>query len=395
MKLFRFGAFLALAALARADTIAVNDPIFVAGGSPGNWVSGNGYVLATNPGAYRKFSFVGPSIGIKVDVSALINAGIAAKQYPRFKYRVDFGEYVVCQLAASDTTIALASNLGDATHMLEIHLLSTDAYVHRWDGTSSLKITSVELAEGKSLVAPTVYPPWVPLLFKRPTAIWMGDSIPEGAWSVGAPGDYTDYSNYCDATLSFARIISDWLGADYGMCCFGGSGYETWFNGDVPPLPLSFRYVMNGCPRDLWGVTYVFISLGTNGGAQPNTVTLTLESLRAACGDETKIYVIPPFNQNAVVNISLGVQAYQAAHPNDLCFLLNLGATGRDIVAQNSTDGAHPNQRGHELLADQLKSAISDPNYLSSGGVGPSIGWLTFGFLEAILAFYLILKPTP
>lgn len=361
---------LAIIASARADTVAVNHPALVAGLSPFNWeASGSSYIRAANSGAYFKVKFTGTTVGLAVDVAALSGAGIASKQYPRFKYRIDGGSFTTRQLLSSDTTITLGTGLTDDTHSLEVYLLATDAYVARWTAVSSLKITGIVVGTGKTLEGS-------PKRTNR-TALWFGDSITEGAWSLLAPTDLSDYADATDGTVSYAKVVSDWLGVEYGMCAFGGQSWDSTFNSDVPALPSTYNLIKSGVSRTFGTPAYVFINMGTNGGvASSSTVSTFLGNLRSACGAATRIYVIIPFNQTGVTNITSGVTTYQAANPSDLCYLIDLGSTGSSIATSNSTDGSHLNPTGHSLIAAQITPSLGGTAWSVPPENIPYGGWV-------------------
>lgn len=347
-----FLALLLLVSAARADTIAVDNASWAAGRSPFNWeVSGSTYIRAINPGAYFKLNFTGTSFAVTVDVSAMVSASVPAGQYPRLGYAVDGAALTIYQLLSSDTSVTLATGLADTTHSIICYLYSSDAYTNRWDGTMSLKITSATVGSGKTVTTAR--------LRQGGKAIPYGDSITEGAWSLLTPNgpSYSNYSVGESAVASYGKRLADYFDCEYGQCAFGGQGWDAGF-GDVPSLPNAWNLIKSGVSRDFTGVTLVTINMGTNGGVgSASTVTTFLTNLRAAIGTQAQIYLIIPFNQTGVTNITSGYNTYIAGAPGDKTYLIDLGSTGVNIVNANSTDaGIHPTPAG-----DAQEAAIIIP----------------------------------
>lgn len=340
-----------------STTFPVNTAAFTSGLSPFNWeVSGSSYARTINPGAYFKLNFTGTSFAITVDVSAISGASTPALQYPRIAYSIDGSPLTTYQLASGNTLLTLASSLADTNHSVECYLISSDAYGNRWDGTQSLKITLLTVDTGKTIYAS--------VLRRNGKALFFGDSITEGAWTLLTPNGPT-YSNYSIAEssyVSWAKIIADWLGVEYGNCAFGGQGWDSgWV--DVPSFPNAWNLLKSGVNRDFTGVNIVFINMGTNGGvSNKTTVTNFLTALRSAIPTSVLIYLIIPFKQVGVTNITAGFNDYKTANPTDNAALIDLGATGEAIADANATDaGIHPNVLGQRFEATLIKASVTYP----------------------------------
>jgi lysophospholipase L1-like esterase len=355
----------------------VSNAAWQAGLSPYNWyTSASSYILAVNPGAYWKVNFGGTSVGVTVDVSALVSGSVAAKQYPQLSWVIDGGSQSTAQLTSSSTTVSLGSSLSAGSHTLQVWCFSTDAYTARWAaGESSCKITAMVLDTGQALSAAT-------LNAKR--MIIFGDSITEGAWILGNTTDLTNYSLYEVGNYSYADQVALDLGVEYGKASFGGQSWMNTFNSDIPPLPNTWNYYF-GTNSRLYGVSqfsplpdYMMVNMGTNDSAVSiTTVQSWLQSIRNAAGINCKMFVLVDFRQTQAANIIAGFQAYKKASMDGYAFLINLGSSGvtySTTVPTYSYDGAHPNAAGHAALAPLIYLAIQ--GYIAalpSIGVGPTI----------------------
>ncbi len=325
-----------------------------------NIVGNSTYAQAVNPGAYFKVNFTGTTVKLAVDTSSL--AGVA-KQLPRIRYSIDGGATVDYQLLSGDTQITLGQNLSLTTHTLVVWFLSSDAYISRWNGHTSLKITGLVLDEGFSTSAPT-------LLTKR--LLVFGDSITEGAWILGDHTDLTNYSNYEESVSSYSYGLASDLNAEYGNIAFGGQSWETAFNADIPLFPSAWNYYYSTNSRLVSGLfspvpDYIVVNMGTNGGlSSASVVTNWLTLLRTAAGSSAKIFVLIPFNQGGLANITSGFNSYISGSSDANAFLINLGSNGvtySTTIPTYSYDGLHPNVAGHAqlrtLVASGIQSAIA------------------------------------
>lgn len=359
----RCALFLICVSLLRADNIAVNNASLVAGLSPFNWErSGSSYIRTANPGAYFKVNFTGTTFGVVVDVSSISGAGVGAIRYPQLKWAVDGGSSSTRQLASGDTTLTLTSGLADTTHSIVVYVLSTDAdsSTSRWDGTMSVKITSIVVGTSKTLSAATLQP--------NGKALFYGDSITEGAWILGAPNSpsYSNYSTYEESTLSWAVLLAASRNVEYGQCAFGGQGWDSGYAG-VPAFSSAWNYILSGVSRDFTGCNLVVINMGQNGGvSSASTVTTFLTNLRAAlvaAGSTAQVFIMVPFNGNtsgtARTNITSGYNTYIAGAPSDLTYLVDLGTPAETISSANSWDGVHLNTTGQALEFALLSPSIT------------------------------------
>ncbi len=337
--------------------------------SPYNWYSdgsgslntnnikgGSTYTQAVNPGAYFKVGFSGTSATLNIDTSYFGN--IQAKQFPRVSYNVDGGAVQTYQIKANDTQISLAQGLKSDNHQLNFWLLSSDAYVARWNASMSLKVTGLVLDNGATTNTPSL---------QSKKLLVFGDSITEGAWILGDHADLTNYSNYEESTSSYVAGIATDISTEYGTAAFGGQSWGSIFNGDVPSLPNAWSYYYSTNSRLVNGVfsptpDYVLINMGTNGGVSSATVVSNwLTNLRTAAGTASRIFVVIPFNGTGRTNITQGFNSYQSSSSDDKVFLIDLGSDGNTYSTSTPTysyDGLHPNTAGHAQLRTLLYAAI-------------------------------------
>lgn len=334
-------------------TVAVNNASLLAGLSPANWeISGSSYLRTIYPGAYFKVGFTGTSLSMTVDMAAMVSASTPPTRYPQIAWSIDGGPMQYRQLESRFSTYSLAGGLADATHSIKLAMFSSDAYTARWIGTSALKITSLSVVSGKALTNATLLSGQV---------LFFGDSITEGAWSLGSSADLSKYSLYENGLSAYSDLIGTYLNREVGKCALGGQSWNSVFNSDIPSLVNGYNLVLSGVSRTFGTPDYVFVNMGTNGGPSDATQVQTfITNLRAAVGAACKIRMIVPFSQAAVATITAGYNAYVAAVPSDTkVALIDLGTSGANIVAAHTYDGTHPDITGHQLLAAAIEPLIN------------------------------------
>jgi hypothetical protein len=349
-----------------STTISVNDQAVVHGLSPYNWYqNGSASIQTPNPGAFDTFGFTGTSIGVTVDTSAMVTAGYASNIYPVLKWYIDGVLQPTHQIISTDTLISLASSLASENHVLILYLMGVDesGVSNRWTPpTMSLVIDNYVLDTGA-----TTYT--VPL----PNAgyyLSLGDSISEGAVTLGSANNPPSYAQVEDATLGYQYILAQQLNLILGNVAFAGEGWTTGVS-SVPGLATTYNLIFAGQSRVFTPQpNLITVNMGTNGTVTAATVTTFMTNLRAAC-PIAFINMIVPFGQANAANITTGYNNYVTGAPTDLLVnLINLGSTGSSIVSANSYDTVHPNIQGHILLAAALLPLIKYP--LTQGN-GPSL----------------------
>lgn len=305
-------------------------------------------IVAVNPGAYLKFGFTGTALGISYNAASLL--GVDAKKWPHVAYSIDGGAFQITRLRASDAgRCNLAWWLAAGSHEAVLYFTSSDGLTSRWNATMILYLTGILVGVGGTIIAPAAT--------EGGRMVAFGDSVTEGAWNLGAPGDLTDYSLFEDARLSWAQIVAADLDCELGVCAFGGQSYSNIYNSDIPILidAWDFYYATNS--RLVGGAldpapNWILNNMGHNWAALPASVKAWLDAVRAAA-PLAKIAQIIPFSQQNVANITQGFNDYQTATPDENCKLIDLGA-----IAYGKTDSVHPTVAGHATLAAAVTAAI-------------------------------------
>jgi lysophospholipase L1-like esterase len=177
--------------------------------------------------------------------------------------------------------------------------------------------------------------------------------------SVSFVGDSWTEGYGATALRGYAVLLSEQSGWRYEVLGVGGSGY------DLPGLGAPFADRMDEALAGDPDVVVVQGSLNeresTLGSLGP-AAAATLGRLRAEAGPATDILVLgAPETPGTVPAVTAGINGTIAAAAADL------GLRFIDPVAENWTDPAdptvwmdpfHPNDRGHQLVADGLKPIL-------------------------------------
>lgn len=311
----------------------------------------NGSTSATmlTMGAYSKLNFTGTSAVLSVDVSALVNAGTAAANYPKLAYSIDGATRTEVQLTPSTTNLILASGLSAGTHSLYFSMISDSVFVDHWTvPVSPVKVTGLTLDGGATITAPTLKPA---------RAVFFGDSG-TAAYDVNS-GDNSIAAN--DASKGWVPQMASFVNAEYAQIGYGGQGYtQGAADGTTPAFPSTWHSYYNGQSRLTAGKftpipDYVFIMQGGNGGVSSSTfVTTDITNMRTASAAATKIFVVIPLSGAGRTNITAGYNNYKTANPTDSqVYLLDLGT-----LTYPTTDGVHPTEPGYVVVANAIKSTV-------------------------------------
>lgn len=360
-RFFLFVLTLAAVAPASALTVAVNDPAVLSGLSPYNWQrNGSTSIKTVNAGAYLRVRFTGTSIGLTVDVSALVAQSYAAGVYPVLKYIVDGTIIGTRQLTSSDTSFTLVSGLSDTTHLLYLEVIGMDGgnITDRWTGPhGAVVITGLVVDTARALVGATPRTGGYYLA--------MGDSITEGAVTIAAKSGGNSYAQIMDSSRGHQDMIARSLGLEYGNVAFSGGGWNEGIS-NYPGIVTAYAFLFNGAARTFTPAPDVAtINMGTNNSVPVTSgdVSTFLTNFRAAVGARCWIHLIVPFNQTNASAVTGGHSTYTAANPTDLRItLINLSTAGANIItANNFGDGIHPNAAGQELLGLAVLPSITNP----------------------------------
>jgi lysophospholipase L1-like esterase len=357
--------------------VSVDNPNLV--WSPYNWqFDGSSWAQTSPGGAYVKFAFTGSTLGINIDQSML--NGIDPSQMHLDAY-VDGSATPITKTFAdatdNGTQITFTASLGTGDHYAIIYFAQSPFQVDRWIGPADdLRVTSLQLAQdGTGDILP---PAGTPVAAKPEKVIFFGDSITEG---------YHDTADENAYSADVAKLLGN---VEYGQIAYSGAGWDISAANNVPdfyvnapnqstsfwenynssasrlvdPSNLSEGFI-GGAPDA------VYVNMGINdadNGAPAADLETKMDAwlsdMRTTVGPRPEIFVIVPFNFGSghfptyKADLLAGVSDYEAAHPSDTRVdVIDLGASGWDIVQANSTDGLHPDDAGAALLANQIAAA--------------------------------------
>ena len=311
----------------------------------------NGSASATmlTMGAYSKLNFTGTSAILSLDVSALVNASTPASNYPKIAYSIDGAARTEYQLTPTTTTLVLASGLPAGTHSLYFNMISDSVFVDHWNvPVSPVKVTGLSLDGGASITAPTLKPA---------RALFFGDSG-TAAYDVNS-GDNSVSAN--DASKGWVPHLASFFNAEFSQIGYGGQGFSQGAaDGTTPAFPSTWHSYYSGQSRLTSGKfspvpDYIVLAQGGNGGVSNDSLIVTaITNMRSASSTNTKIFVMVPITGAGRSNIVLGYNNYKAANPSDTkVYLLDAGN-----LTYPSTDGVHPTEQGHQIVADAVMSTV-------------------------------------
>jgi lysophospholipase L1-like esterase len=347
-------------------TVTASDWFF----SPGNWYkSGSSYALTNNPGAYMKFAFSGTGLVLGVDTSVLSALSPGSDAYPRLRYKIDNGSWSSALLTSGQTSITLATGLSNGAHTALVvfrGISNNTDDLERWSVPQlQLRVTGVTVTGG-SLTTPS-------LLSQR----WLvfGDSITEGAHAL-ASGEGGEFQ---DASEVYGLQVAANFNAEVGIVGFSAQGYDH-SPGDVPEFHVagganSWDELFSGQSRSFSGIDTILVAHGANDfffGESTSAVEADVEDFLAdfrAANPSIRIYLCIPFGGFIRTTITNAFNDYQTATPDVNCFLIDISQEngtllealdGDGTFSTYSTDGTHPNQAGHDLIASLLIAAIDE-----------------------------------
>lgn len=318
--------------------------------SPFNWDVTSSRALTNCAGAYFRVLIGGSptAINLTFDVSSLTST------YPtKIKYRVDREAWTTVALAASIALTMPTDTTNWTQHLVEVMVMTTTDSVDRWDSpyATAAKFTGVSTTPTNCATVATQK--------AALTGIVLGDSITEGINVFGNTGDTTARS---DATLSYAFLLRDILGAEVGVVGFGRQGLAIGGNGSVPVLGSTWKLNAAGLTRSFAATPdFAVVNIGTNDSTNSITaaafqtaLTALLNDMAATLAASTKILVLLPFGGY------YGSAAYQAAiaattTPSRFTFV----GTAGWFTTSDSIDGVHPYGYTHAAsLAPRAAAAV-------------------------------------
>lgn len=333
--------------------------------SPYNWDDRGDHKSSNTPGAFLDIAFTGPSVSVKVDVSRLVAAGVAAGSYPTVSTVVDGSSVVDTKLTSSMSAIT-RTGLSNGPHTIRVSFNATDPSVPRFgaDPINAVRIAGFTVDPTGSLTQASDLPP----------DIAFTDSRGEGwaSLNIGAPAGNS-------ARHTIWPIIAKALGGNLGLIGFSGIGFqEAGF--DVPKIIDSFGLYSTGRSRLVGGLfspqpRNIFCDLGANGLTYQSDVESLIMALRTAAPNANIFFMVPAggFARGA---ITAAVTAKKSTDAK--LYLSDLGAEyqkGIDRADGNvqtlySVDCLHPNMLSNGLVAGGF---IKQFQMVLDGAVPPAL----------------------
>lgn len=344
--------------------------------SPYNWkFNSTSWAQTAIPGSYLKVAFTGSTLSLGIDTSTMTGIDLTSVTVHAY---IDGSDTPVEKTLddVADDILTFSSGLSSGSHYAKIYLSETTQTNDRWTTpTNVLRITKVQLAsDGTGAVASLSS---TPLAEKSRKIIMFGDSITEG--------DGTS-----QAENSYAAVIGQNLGVEYGQIGYGAQGWDVAGNGNIPAFynsssssssPWRFHYsgvtrMTNNSNLSLGFAdgtpNAIFVNMGTNDFLNTtNTTNVTnkvydfLADARSTAGSWPAIFVIVPFrfgNSDASTYktaLTSGFTSYINATDDSRTYLIDLGSGAYDTVTAHGS-GVHPDDTGASLLADDIIAEVED-----------------------------------
>ena len=340
-----FGSYYTnLSATTPTVLIPVTDSNILSGLTRNNWVCETNYIGSAVCGASVTVGFKGTQqVALQVVTSQF--AGVAASRYPILAWSINGGPYQNHQLAATDTSVILAT--GVTNPVIDLYIEGMSPFEDRYDGTvppDSVEITGFLVGTNGSTVA-------VP----HPAKVWLniGDSIMSGdearySAGEGRPPD-DDWAASDDGRASYGYLLARHYGYQETRLAYGG--YD-WGGGlaDIPALTTLIDQKTSTISRLTNGLLnpvpdIVLISLGENGAPALSDVTNALFKLRRRVTPATKILVMIPVAGTSRAQVTQGFNSYTNSTLDTNALLVYLGP-----ISYPTGDGQHPTAQGHELI---------------------------------------------
>ena len=308
----------------------------------GRWdVSGApGRLVAVNPGSSLEFRYRGTSCVIHVDNSNL------KPPYPQLWVQFD-GQWSKVSLGSD--RVVVGENAPEGTHRVWVVLKSADEHQPRWKPplVAAFILTGLEAPGGRFLRPP-----------RRRKLILeaIGDSITEGILAVRR-GRRDEWTEIADSRATYAFRTAMALGAEPRIIGFGRQGITIGGNGGVPPVGLAYPFVYDHVPADERPADIVVINQGSNdhGARSIEHGYLNLIRLVRSRNPRAEIFCLVPFAQVHAESVRRAVASARAAG-DDRVHLVE--TAGWIDPKTDTTDGVHPNLRGHEKAARKLTEVI-------------------------------------
>lgn len=326
------------------SVIPVTDSNFLGALTLNDWVTVADSVNSTVCGASFTLGFTGTqNVALQVDNAHL--SGVETSRYPIIAWRINGGAVQSHQLAAGETSVALAAGVNNP--IIDFYIKGMSPFEDRYNGdvpVNSVKITGFTVDNGGATSSTVL-----------PGKVWLniGDSIlsgDEAAYSAGQGRPSDDHwAASDDGRASYGYLLARHYGYREVRLAYGG--YD-WAGGlaKVPALATLIDQKTSTVGRLSGGKLnpvpeIVLINLGENGVPALASVTNALFKLRSRVSLSTKIIVMTPVSGAAVNRLAQSFNSYTNSSADTNAFLVNLGrfdfATG---------DGQHPTEQGHQTI---------------------------------------------
>jgi hypothetical protein len=323
--------------------IPVTDTNVLKGLTLNDWMCETNFIDSTVEGASLTVGFHNTQdVALRVDNSQLL--GVVASDYPIIAWSVNGGPFQNHQLAATDTSVMLAS--GVTNPVIDLYIEGMSPFEDRYIGNvpiNSVQITSFLVDSNISTTAAV-----------QPGMVWLniGDSIMAGDAALYAAGQgrppNDGWAVADDGRASYGYLLARHYGYQETRLAYGGydwSGVAT-----LPPLVTlidqktsTISRLANGFLDPIPNV--VLINLGENGAPALPDVTNALVKLRRRVTPSTKIIVMIPASGVALTQVTQAFDSYTNSTLDTNAFLVNLGS-----ITYPTTDGTHPTALGHEII---------------------------------------------
>lgn len=326
--------------------------------SPANWDVTSVRAKTINPGAYVRASIAGGASKIVLT----FDMGGNVAPYPILKYRLDDGPFRSVVLAAS-ITLELPTTNSWTEHALEFVVQSTSEFVNRWSVQAAhVSLTSIVVTGATATTLSTV-------TRAARNILVFGDSIVEAYKSllnVTTPDG-------SDATVGWAYLLGQLLGAEVGVIGFGGQGWTVSGQGGVPKLASSYALQWGSGPARSFSAVVpdlIVISLGHNDGIDTAAVTgeavTVITALLAATPIRTQIVVLQPFSGRQSTRLQAAVTTLASKR------VRYVDTTGW-FVTSDALDGTHPTGFASKRSlapksAAAIRAAVDRRHYVNVGG---------------------------
>lgn len=315
--------------------------------SPSNWAIQPSYAETPNTGAYVKTRVSNSSFAsLSIDRTPLSSGSIDPLT---LGFRLNGGEWSYVNAASGSGDILLSEDL-DPSFDYEIEVgMAWIERIDRWSTPSAIwRLNGFNFSPSASISPPNR---------GSKNILIYGDSITEG-FNIGGNGVH-------NALSSFGWKLKELSGYEVGIVGWSAHGYvDNTGSGGVPGFSDTFDSLYDGESRDFSNLDYVLIVQGTNDrGLNQNSVEIIAEnilsSLRSEVETETVVMLSIPPGGYCRSALESATNSHRAT-PDEKTVLIDLEEDGNfdGDGGVFMTDDLHPNQAGHDRLADLYWSQV-------------------------------------